>query len=182
MTLLTVVTVVFGAVLLTKGFLILFGGASLGEKTKALLYNRPAGATLWLIAVAWTLWEVVKLGPADFGSFKVPLFVIFSALGLASLWMLKDYLIVRAFCVLTLYVAWWVLKTAYMQEAWTRLFVVTAVYVAIIKALYLIVAPWRARGGLAWVYEKKERWQSFSYFYLGYGALLMIVAATYHLV
>lgn len=182
MIVLTIVTLLLALVLLGKGIFSLMKGPLLKEPTLELLYDRKLAIGLWSAAIIWTLIEVLKLGPADFGSYKVLLFVLFGGMGIGAVWMLRDYLIVRAVSVLWLYLAWWLLQAAYMQPQWTRLFVVFLVYVGIVKALWLAVAPWRARQFVNWLYKKPIHYKSLSWVYIAYGLLLAVVGATYSLV
>ena len=176
---LTIATVIFAFILIVKG-----GGLAFGEKRFIrwgieILYYRKTSLVLWTIAIGWTLWETMKLGPSDFGGFKLPLFIVFAGLGVASVWMLRDYLIVRAAAVINLYVCWYFLKAAFLQPEWTRLFLVAPVYLAIIASLWLAVAPWRVRDLLLWMQEKPLRWRILGWTKLVYGTLLLVVAATY---
>ena len=176
---LTLATVILGLLVSVKGALALWGGKKFTSWSRDMLYNRPAALVVWTLAVAWTLWEVLKLGPADFGSFKVPLFLVFLGVGISSVWMLRDYLIVRGACVLALYASWWMLKAAYLRPEGTRLIFVTVVYLMIVGALYLAVAPWRARD-IVDALEKRtklRKWVGYGYVALGF--LLLGVAVSY---
>lgn len=175
----TLATLVLGALLLVKGMGILAQGGKYLAFKKKMLYNRTAAVALWAVAVAWTLWEVTKLGPADFGNFKNLLFGVFLALGIASVWMLRDYLIVRAASVIALYFSWWGLKAAYLQPQWTRLIFVTAVYAVIVAALYFAVAPWRARDIIEALNKKPRLRKAVGGAYVALGVLLLVVGATY---
>ena len=179
---LTWATMGMALLFVAKGVSMLMGGAGLIKWQKEMLYNRAAGIVLWTVAVAWTLWEVTKLGPSDFGNFKTILFVIFAGLGVASVWMLKDYLIVRALAVLVLYASWWGLKAAYLELPWTRVIFVGTIYVMIGVALWLTVAPWRVRDLLEAV-EKEPKWRMLgSWAYVAWGVVLGVVAVTYRMI
>lgn len=167
---------------LLKGAGVLVKKGKLLEWKKKMLYNRPLGVALWTAAVVWTLWEVTKLGPADFGNFKNLLFVIFLGLGVSSIWMLKDYLLVRAGCVVWLFVSWWLLKTAYLQPEWTKVFFVASVYVTIVGALYFVVAPWRARDILETLKKKPQLRRTVGWAYVAWGLVLVGAAVSYRFV
>lgn len=176
---LTLATGLLAALLIGKGVSVLVGGVKALEWKRKMLYHRGAGIALWAVAVAWTLWEVTKLGPSDFGNFKGPLFVIFAGLGVASVWMLKDYLVVRAGAVIWLYTSWWLLKAAYLQEPWTRLIFVTVVYATIVGCLWLAVAPWRVRDVMDWMIKHKKARTMAAWGYVVVGGVLLVVALTY---
>ncbi len=175
----TLATILIGLLILVKGVGILAKGGKYLAMKKKMLYNRPLGVVVWTAAVAWTLWEVTKLGPADFGNFKTLLFGIFLALGVSSIWMLKDYLIVRAGSVLMLLISWWCLKAAYLQPQWTRLIFVTTVYAMIVAALYFAVAPWRARDILEALGKNAKLRKTVGRAYVILGGLLIVVGITY---
>ncbi len=176
---LTIATLVLAVIFLLKGAFLLWGSEASHKRAMALLYNRGASITLWAVAVAWVLWETLKLGPADFGDLKWPLFTLFAALGISSIWMLKDYLIVRAGCVLWLLLAWRFLKAAFLRPEGSRLLMVGVVYLLIVAALYLAVAPWRARDILEALAPGKKLRGVVGKIVFGVGALLMLAAATY---
>lgn len=176
---LTLATVIFAFILIFKGSLIVSGGEKFLRGALQFLYYRPAAIVLWLLGVVWTLVEVTKLGPADFGSFKGILFVLFAGLGVASLWMLRDYLVVRAVALLSLFICWWFLKTTFLQPPLTRLLLVLPIYLTIIAALALTVAPWRMRDFFQWLLNSKKAAAIVGWGQIAYGALLLIVAATY---
>jgi hypothetical protein len=176
---LTIATVIFAAILIVKGTVVAWGGKGFLSFAQKFLYNRTAGIVLWGIAVAWTLVETMKLGPADFGSFKYLLFALFAFLGVASVWMLKDYLVVRGVALLHLYICWWFLKAAFLQPEWTRLFLVVPVYLTIVAALWLTVAPWRVRDLIKWMGENPKGQKMVGLAHLVYGVLLLVVAGTY---
>jgi len=179
---LTLATAGLGVLILLKGFGVLARKGKYLEAKKKLLYNRTAGVLLWSLAVAWTLWEVTKLGPADFGNFKNVLFAIFLALGISSVWMLKDYLMVRAACVVWLFISWWLLKAAYFEPVWTKVFFVTSVYVTIVGALYFAVAPWRARDIMDAMIKKPKLRRTMGWVYVAWGMGLLAAAVSYRFV
>jgi len=72
------------------------------------------------------------------------------------------------------------LSAAYMRyEVPSRLFMVTAVYVAIALALYLGAAPFRLRDFLQWLFVRPTRVRVAGGLATGYGLLLVVVALTY---
>jgi|GEM_PF-2463149 hypothetical protein len=176
---LTIATVIFASILIIKGSAIVMGGRAFTDFALKFLYQRQMAIALWAVAVCWTLWETVKLGPSDFGSFKPLLFLIFAGLGISSVWMLRDYLIVRAVAVLNLYISWYFLKAAFLQPEWTRVFFVVPVYLFIIISLWFSVAPWRVRDLLMWIRNDKQHGALLGWGQLGYGVWLLVVAATY---
>ena len=179
---LTLATAVVAGFVLLKGILVLACGEKFCAWGKTVLYGRAIGIVVWSLAVIWTLWEVTKLGPADFGSFKVALFFVFLGLGISSVWMLKDYLFVRGAAVLALFVSWWLLKAAYLRPEWTRLIYVAVVYVIVVAALYFAVAPWRMCDIVVSLEKNKLAQKIVGGWYVALGLVLVGVAASYRFV
>jgi hypothetical protein len=165
---------IVGALFVGKGLYMVITGREQIEKNRAILYNRPLAIVLWVAAVAWVLWETMKLGPADFGDFKGILFILFAGLGLSSIWMLKDYLVVRAMGLLALMAVWWVLKATFLEPTWTRLLLVIPSYAAIIAAMWFTVAPWRAKDLFDWLVGSPRRAVWIGWAVIAYGAALLL--------
>ena len=179
---LTLATIAVAFLFVLKGAAVLWGGKGVLDWVEKFIYNRAIGILLWAVAVGWTLWEVSKLGPSDFGNFKTTLFVVFTALGVLSVWFIPDYLMVRAWCVLNLYGSWWNLKAAFLQPEWTRLVFVATVYLMIVASLYFTVAPWRIRDILEELKHRPRATVAVGFAYLFWGLLLIVIAATYRFV
>jgi hypothetical protein len=82
--------------------------------------------------------------------------------------------------VLVLMGAMPLLGAAYMHyEHPQRLFMVSAVYVAIALAIYLGASPFRMRDFLEWLFQRPSRGRVLGGILAGYGLLLAIVAFTY---
>jgi hypothetical protein len=72
------------------------------------------------------------------------------------------------------------LDAAYMQyNLPQRLFMVTAVFVGIIGAIYLGAVPFRLRDFFGWVFNRPVRSRVFGGTLAVYGLLLAVIAFTY---
>ena len=149
----TIATFVTGALLLIlgSGVFALHNEAARQKALKALR-NRAADGILMLVAAAWFLWIVSNLGEADFGDYKVPLFVAFAGISLGAWFYVKDFLGVRAVSVLWLLVSWHLLGAAFGHyEAPARLFAVGALYAGVVLSLFFGTLPYRARDLAEWL-------------------------------
>lgn len=175
----------FQATLFTGIFLIAFGGhfAWRGMQTQKLVqaFPRSSAASYILMgaASAWFLYEVLHLGPADFGQYSKILFVIFLVVAVGSFIFVPDFLAVRGLAALILLTSWLLLDAAYLQDPTARLFLVSFVYVMVCIALVLGASPYKLRDFLAWLYQSEKRPRIFGGAFAAYGVLLTAVAFTY---
>ena len=178
-------TPLFQATLFTGLFLILFGGhyAWHGMKTearaKAFPRSQLAAYVLFGSAAAWFLYHVWNLGPADFGQYRKPLFLLFAVTAIGSYIYVPDFLAVRGLAGLILLIGWELLMAAYMQDEPARLFLVGFVFLAVIAALIIGTSPYKLRDFLGWLYKADSRPRILGGLFAVYGLLLTAVAFTY---
>lgn len=173
-------TLLPGLLLFALGALLLIGGDSAGAFLKALPRSTLAAVVLFGGAAAWFLWNVLHLSQADFGDFRMPLFVGFAAVALLAFKFAPDFLAVRGLSALTLLGGWPLLMAAYMQyEHPRRLLMVSVVYLAVTLAIWLGAQPWRLRDWLAWLFAQPVRSRALGAALAGYGLLLVVVSFTY---
>jgi hypothetical protein len=177
---LTLATLLPGLLMLALGGLLLWNGPAVGATAKALPRSRRAS---WLFMVAgalWFLWRLVHLSTADELLPKPLLIVAFGAVAVLSFNYAPDFLAVRGLAVLILLGAGELLYAAYMEWAHPqRLFMVGAVYVAIVAAIYLGGYPYRLRDFFGWLFARNSRARVLGAVLGGYGALLAVLAFTY---
>jgi hypothetical protein len=174
----------FQATLFTGIALIAFGGHFLwhgmkSEKScKAFPRSTPAAFLLLGTAAAWFLYEVLQLGPADFGQYKNILFGIFLVTAIGSFYYVPDFLAVRGLAALILLTAGVLLDASYMHFG-PALILKSFVYFAIVIALLLGANPYKLRDFFDWLYKAHTRPRIMGGAFAAYGLLLTGVAFTY---
>ena len=177
---LTVATLIPGILLVLLGLPLVLNHSGYAAMLKALPRSTRATYLFFSAGAAWFLYAVWHLSPADFGDYRVWLFVGFAAIALLSFKCVPDFLAVRGLCTLVLMGAMPLLDAAYMEyHLKQRLFMVTFVYVAIALAIWLGAQPWRLRDFFTWLFARPGRARSFGSALAGYGLLLTVVAFTY---
>lgn len=175
-------TLITAGILLALGALFLVNNSAIQSMFKAFPRSQVASVIFFGGGAAWFVYNVAHMSTADVIGFSTPApFVyIFGALALASFFYLPEFLSVRGLSVLILVGAWPVLMSAYQRyELPQRLFLVSAVYVAIAAAIYLAASPFRLRDFFEWLYRTPGRARAFGGVLVAYGALLAGVAFTY---
>lgn len=177
---LTLATLLPGALLLLLGSALLVPSTTVAASLKAFPRSRKAAYLCFGAAAAWFLAIIWRLPSIDFGDYHVPLFLAFGAIAVLSFKYVPDFLAVRGVCVLVLLGASPILGAAYMHyELPRRLWMVTAVYVAIALALWLGAQPYRLRDFLEWLYARPGRARGVGGLLAAYGLLLCALAFTY---
>jgi hypothetical protein len=179
---LTSATLIASLILLSLGALFLVSNSAIRSMFKAFPRSRTATVLFFGGGAAWFLYQVANMSTADVIGFSTPTpFVyIFGALALMSFFYLPEFLSVRGLSVVILVGSWPLLMAAYGRyEFPERLFLVSALYVAISAALYLAVSPFRMRDFLEWLYRTPGRARIFGGLLAAYGLLLAGVAFTY---
>lgn len=177
---LTLATLLPGLFLTALGALLLSGNSAVQATFKALPRSRTAAMVFFGGGAAWFLFHVWHLSAADFGNFRLQLFIGFAAIAALAFFYVPDFLAVRGLCVLTLLAAMPLLNAAYMEYGHPqRLLMVSLVYVAIALAIYLGASPFRLRDFFQWLFAKRGRAQTFGAAILAYGVVLAATAFTY---
>lgn len=175
-------TFITGLILLVLGALFLVSNSAIRSMFKAFPRSQVASVVFFGGGAAWFVYNVAHMSTADVIGFSTPTpFVyIFGALAVAAFYYLPEFLSVRGLSILILVGAWPLLMSAYGRyELPQRLFMVSALYVAISAAIYLAASPFRLRDFFEWLYRTPGRARVFGGVLLAYGALLAGVAFTY---
>lgn len=148
----TLATIITGVIVIALGAVIFcLHGEQARLTALKVLRNRALDTVLALAASAWFLWIVANLGEADFGDYKIPLFIAFLAIAVGSWYYVKDFLGVRALSVLWMLLSWHLLSSAFGHyDVPARLFMVTTVYIGLIASLYFGALPYRVRDLAGW--------------------------------
>ncbi|CAM2878249.1 hypothetical protein [Rariglobus hedericola] len=179
---LTLATLVTGLILLSLGALFLVSNSAIKSMFKAFPRSQIATVIFFGGGAAWFVYNVANMSTADVIGFSTPTpFVfIFGGLALAAFFYLPEFLAVRGLSVVTLVGSWPLLMSAYGRyEVPQRLLMVSALYVAILAALYLAVSPFRLRDFFDWLYRTPGRARILGGVLAAYGLLLAGVAFTY---
>jgi hypothetical protein len=173
-------TFLTGLLLFALAVPLLWNGKAVGPFLRTFPRSKRAAYVTVGIAAVWTLYRITQLGEADFGNYKTPLLIAFSALAVLSFRYVPDFLSVRGTAALVLLVADVILTSAYMQyDLPQRLLLVGLVYFAILLALYLAVCPYRARDFFNWLFSTSNRPRTLGIILGTYGLVLMVVSLTY---
>lgn len=177
---LTVATLIPGLLLLALGVLLFAGGSAASAAIRALPRSPVASIVFFGTGAVWFLYNIWHLSEADFGQYRVLLFIFFALVAVASFFLVPDFLAVRGLAVLVLLGATPLLDAAYMEFAHPqRLFMVAAVFVAVALAIYLGASPFRLRDFLDWLYRRPGRPRVLGGAFAVYGLLLCGIAFTY---
>jgi hypothetical protein len=166
--------------LLVLGSLLLWNGPGVSAIARGFPRSQRAAWLMLGTAALWTLYHVTKLGPSDFGEYRVPIFVAFAAVAALSFKYAPDFLAVRGACALALLVAWVMLAATYGHyEALTLIFK-ALLYVVVLLALYLAVAPFRLRDFFQWLFARGARVRGLGGVLTVLGVVLVAAAFSVH--
>jgi len=176
----------FLATLLPALALLVFGGAlvSGSSAVRTGLHGFPrspaAAYVLFSSASVWFLYRVYHLSEADFGQFRIPLFVGFAVVAVLAFFYVSEFLAVRGLAALTLLSAGPLLEPAFTRyDIPQRLFMVGIVYLALTLAIYLGAVPYRLRDMIGWLQRVPGRSRWVGALLASYGLLLLGVSFTY---
>jgi len=172
---------------LLVAFALLFFGAALVANTstvRAMLRGFPRSTTAAYVffggAAAWFLSRVATLSEADFGQFRVQLFIGFAIVSVLAFFYVAEFLAVRGLAALVLLAAGPLLGPAFGEYAIpARLFMVTAVYLALTAALILGAQPYRLRDFITWLQAIPGRSRRIGASFIAYGLIVLGTAFTY---
>jgi hypothetical protein len=173
-------TLLPGLALMGLGAALVLGGSVAAAMLRAFPRSTPAAYVLFGGAAVWFLDHVWHLSSADFGDYRVVLFIGFALVAVLAFRCVPDFLGVRGLCALVLLAASPLLEAAYMNyDRPQRLFMVGLVYACLTLAIWVGAQPWRLRDFLGWLFARPGRARMAGALLLGYGVLLAAVAFTY---
>jgi len=172
-------TLLPGLVLAALGGALLSGNSLVSSTLKS--FPRSANATLVFFGTAtvWFLYRVWNLSPADFGEYRLLLFIGFALVAALSFWCVPDFLAVRGLAALVLLAAWPLLMAGYMNFQPQVYPLKVFVYLCIALAIWIGATPYRLRDFFEWLFHTSGRPRVIGGALLGYGVLLGILAFTY---
>ena len=177
---LTLATLIPGLLLLGLGIPLLLNYGDWIALLRTFPRSQRAAYVFFGAGAAWFLYAVWHLSPADFGEYRVYLFIAFAAIAVLSFKCVPDFLAVRGLSALILMGAMPLLESAYMEyDKPQRLFMVSVVYLLIAIAIWLGAQPWRMRDFRTWLLARPQRTRSLGGAMAAYGLVLALVAFTY---
>ena len=175
-------TLITGLILLALGSLFLVSNSAIKSMFKAFPRSQTATVIFFGGGAAMFLYQVANMSTADVIGFSTPtpFLYIFGALAVLSFFYLPEFLAVRGLSIVILVGSWPMLMSAYGRyELPQRLWMVSALYIAISAALYLAASPFRLRDFFEWIYRTPARPRILGGVLATYGLLLGGVAFTY---
>ena len=176
----------FEATILTAVFLLVAGTALAVDRSSlnSLIRKFPRSQKLSIlflsIGMAWFVFRHVKnLSDADFGEYRFFIGVIALLICVFSYVFVRDFLAVRALCILCLFYSREALDAAFLQEPNTRLFLVSIIYLLVVASLYFGAWPYRMRDFLNWLFGKPSRSSKFGFAIVACGLVLFGLSFTY---
>lgn len=149
--------------LILGGFITLIYGFSLWQPQKAqhvftaFPRHYPTGVVLTLFALGWFLWLLTNMDLMEYTIHRPKFLIGFSALGIASIFYLKDFLAVRALAVILVLFGKVLLDAAFLRDESSKFLITVLAYLIIIKGMVYTAWPYLMRDGLAWVYADEKR-------------------------
>ena len=176
----------FSATILTGLGLLLIGGVlfwndnTVASFVKGLPRSRRFTLLAFGVGSLWFIYKVSQLGEADFGNWRNQLMMLFGAIAVLSYYFVPDFLAVRGVCICFLLGATEMLNSAFaLYDIPARLLLVVFAYILIVLAIYLAVAPYRARDFNEWLFQTQGRPKFVGGVVFAYGLVLSISAFTY---
>jgi hypothetical protein len=177
---LTAATLIPGLILLLLGLPLLAAGPTVSASLRAFPRSKSASLVFFGAGAAWFLYHIWNLSTADFGDYRIPLFIGFTLIAILAFKCVPDFLAVRGVCILGLLGAMPLLDAAYMQYTHPqRLWMVSLVYLVIVLSLWIGAQPWRLRDFFGWLLARPGRPRYLGGLLAAYGLLLAFVAFTY---
>lgn len=115
---------------------------------------------------------------SDFAAFRPFLLGGVLAIGIASCFVVRDYLPVRGLAIVLCLVADVVLDAQRWHPSPLRYLVTVWMYVWVTAAIWVAVSPWRVRDGLAWCTRSERRVRFMGVAGVIWGMLISSLAVT----
>jgi hypothetical protein len=177
---LTVATLIPGLLLIALGVPLLLNHSGYAAVLKSFPRSVPAAYLFFGVGAAWFLHAIWHLSPADFGEYRVLLFIAFLIVAVLSFKCVPDFLAVRGLSAVILMAAMPLLDAGYMNFEHPQIVLYKlVVYLAISMAIWLGAQPWRLRDFFTWLFAQPGRRRGLGSVLAGYGLLLAVVAFTY---
>jgi hypothetical protein len=171
--------VLTGLLLLVIHALALWKPVAVQAWLRAFPRSKPLGLLLLVVATVWSWLLIKNIDLGEFSNWRERL-LIFIPVAAVLTWMyVQEFLSVRALGIVALLAAEPLLESAFLRPEMSRLFLVTLVYVWIVFAMFWIGMPYTLRDQIDWITADKKRWRAAAFAGLAYGALLLLLPATF---
>lgn len=121
-----------------------------GELLRKFPRNVGVGAVLMLAATGWFEWLLLNEKLADIAPWKPVLQAGFLFAGVASCFVLQDFLAVRGLAILMMLLANQMLDTQRWHPSLFKNVVTVWAYSFAIAGMWFVVSPWRLRDWIGW--------------------------------
>lgn len=140
--------------------------------------NTPVGVVLMLLGSVWFEQNLQNSEISDFAAFRPFLLGGVIAIGVASCFVVRDYLSVRGLAIVACLVADVVLDAQRWHPSPWRYLVTVWMYVWVTLAIWVALSPWRVRDGLDWCARSEGRVRLLGLSGVIWGALISALAVT----
>ena len=145
-------------------------------------FPRSKRCSFWFVGIS-TLWflgrHVAFLSEADFGNYKLLIGAIALGTGILSFVFVADFLAVRGLAMMILLWSREVLDAAFLNDALSRLILVSVVYILIVLSIYFGAWPYKMRDFLEWLNQRSVRMSAFGWIFTLVGILIISLSFSY---
>jgi len=140
--------------------------------------NTAVGVVLMLLGSVWFEQNLQNSEISDFAAFRPFLLGGVLAIGIASCFVVRDYLSVRGSAIVLCLAADLVLDAQRWHPSPLRYLVTVWMYVWVTGAIWVAVSPWRVRDWLAWCTQSEGRVRLMGVAGVVWGILISALAVT----
>lgn len=173
------------ALVLTGLFLIVIHALALWKPApvqawlRAFPRSKPMGLLFLVVATVWSWFLIRHIDLGEFSNWRDRLLVFIPVAAVLTWMYVQEFLSVRSLGIVVLLAAEPLLEAAFLRPELSRLFLVTLAYVWIVFAMFWIGMPYTLRDQIGWVTADQKRWRAAAFAGLAYGALLLLLPATF---
>lgn len=168
-------TLLTGLALLLLGAVLAADTSAIRAGLRAFPRSPLAAYVLFGGAAAWFLSRIAVLSEADFGQFRMQLFIGFAVVAILAFFYVAEFLAVRGLAALILLASGPLLAAGFGTYGLALVYKV-AVYLALTAALWLGAQPWRLRDTIDWLQRVPGRARLAGGMLCVYGLLLVGLA------
>lgn len=174
------VGLVVGAVLLVSHLFALLREKQVTPWLRKLPRNQGFGMALMTLNFFWAfvIWTEMDLG--EFYRFERPVQIVIVAAYLAVIFLVTEFIAVRAIGMFLILLAAPVLDSAFLKSPDTRLLLVLLAYVGAVAGMFFVGMPYLLRDAIDWLGANAKRWRIAALTGASYGALVLICALLFY--